>query len=64
MAKLYLLAPGHKGTSDAYRTGYERIWGKSGVKHNGSSQLRMPLRVESRKLEHFSKADCYVQEQR
>lgn len=51
--KLYLLAPGNKGTSDAYREGYERIWGKEGVPHKGSSPLKFGLRVDSRRLEHF-----------
>lgn len=52
--RLYLLAPGNKGTSNAYRTGYERIWGKrkGDVRHEGSGLLR-PARAESRRLEHF-----------
>jgi hypothetical protein len=62
MSKLWLLAPGHTGTSDAYRSGYERIWGKNGVKHSGNSMLR-PCKCDSNRLEHFSKADCYVQGQ-
>jgi hypothetical protein len=56
--RLWLLAPGNKGTSDAYRTGFERIWGKrkGDVRHVGDKPLRMGLRVDSRQLEHFSKS--------
>ena len=54
--KLWLLAPGNKGTSDAYRTGYERIWGKrkGDVAHDGDKPLKFGLRADSRVLEHFS----------
>jgi len=50
------MCPGHKGVSDAYRTGWERIWGKrkGDVEHEGEGVLRFGLRVESRELRHFS----------
>lgn len=61
--RLYLLAPGNKGTSDAYRTGWERIWKrrKGDVSHEGSGLLRFGLKCDSRKLEHFSKHSAYEQ---
>lgn len=53
--RLWLLAPGNKGTSDAYRTGYERIWGKDTVDipHKGKGVLVIGHGPDSRKLEHF-----------
>ena len=59
--RLWLLCPGNKGTSDAFREGYERIWGKNGVEHRGDKPLCFWRRD---KLEHFSKSDCYEQEGR
>lgn len=52
---MYLLAPGNKGTSNAYRTGYERIWGKrkGDVEHEGRGVLSVCVRPDSRRLEHF-----------
>lgn len=54
--RLWLLAPGNKGTSDAYRTGYERIWGKrkGDVVHEGDRPLKSAS-GDSRRLEHFLK---------
>lgn len=53
--KLWLLAPGNKGTSDAFRSGWERIWGrrKGDVAHSGDKPLNFGLRADSRVLEHF-----------
>ena len=55
--RLWLLAPGNKGTSNAFRSGWERIWGKrkGDVAHRGDKPLSFGLRADSRKLEHFSK---------
>jgi hypothetical protein len=61
--KLWLLCPGNKGTSDAFRSGWERIWKrrKGDVAHEGSKPLRMAS-SESRRLEHFSKHSAYEQD--
>lgn len=47
------MCPGHKGVSDAYRTGWERIWGKRGVGHTGSGVFSVPMRPDSRRLEYW-----------
>lgn len=54
--KLWLLAPGNKGTSDAFRTGWERVWGKrkGDIAHEGDRPLKFGLRADSKRLEHFS----------
>lgn len=46
------MCPGHKGVSDAYRAGWERIWGKRRVVHGGG-QLSVPMRPDSRRLEYL-----------
>jgi hypothetical protein len=60
--KLWLLCPGNKGTSDAFRSGWERIWKrrKGDVAHEGNEQLRIGLRRD--RLEHFSKHSAYEQD--
>ena len=62
--RLYLLAPGNKGTSDAFRTGFERIWGKrkGDVAHEGSEPLRFGLSADSRRLEYFEKSPDHTWE--
>ena len=61
--RLYLLCPGNKGTSDAFRSGWGRIWGKGkGDVADSTDKPFKVFRAESKRLEHFSKHSAYEQD--